>query len=143
MAIIVPLRYLEEMSFLDNLESSLKNLESREERDPREHARRQEERTRALAVGPWAEQLKNGPYTQKLFEQAAAAGHRIRTKIYMAWFEDMLRLEARQRRLELRPTGEGIIAAFIEPDGATKTQAVDLKGDPALLLQQWLEMNPA
>ncbi len=131
------------MSFLDNLESSLKNLESREERDPREHARRQEERTRALAVGPWAEQLKNGPYTQKLFEQAAAAGHRIRTKIYMAWFEDMLRLEARQRRLELRPTGEGIIAAFIEPDGATKTQAVDLKGDPALLLQQWLEMNPA
>ncbi len=46
------------MSFLDNLESSLKNLESQEERDPREHQRRQDERTRAVAVGPWAEQLK-------------------------------------------------------------------------------------
>jgi hypothetical protein len=130
------------MSYLDNLESSLKNLESQEERDPREHQRRQEERSRATAVGPWAEQLKTGPYTQKLFEQAALAGHRIRTKIYMAWFDDMLRLEARQRRLEFRPTAEGIVAAFVEPDGATKTQAVNLKSDPAELLQQWLDSNP-
>jgi hypothetical protein len=130
------------MSFLDNLESSLKNLESQEERDPREHQRRQEERSHAAAVGPWAEQLKTGPYTQKLFEQAALAGHRIRTKIYMAWFDDMLRLEARQRRLEFRPTAEGIVAAFVEPDGATKTQAVNLKSDPTELLRQWLDSNP-
>lgn len=130
------------MSFLDNLESSLKNLESREERDPREHQRRQEERTRAVAVGPWAEQLKTSPYTQKLFEQAALTGHKIRTKIYMAWFDDMLRLEAKQRRLELRPTAEGIVAAFIEPDGETKTQAVNLKSDPGVLLQQWLDAAP-
>jgi hypothetical protein len=131
------------MSFLDNLESSLKNLESREERDPREHQRRQEQKTRALEVGPWAEQLKNGPYTQKLFEEAALAGHRIRTKIYMAWFDDMLRLEAKQRRLELQPTAEGVVAAFIEPDGATKTQAVDLKGNPDELLRQWLDSSPS
>src|SRR5580658_3356908 len=110
------------MSYLDNLESSLKNLESQEERDPREHQQRQEERKRAVAVGPWAEQLKTGPYTQKLFELAALAGHRLRTKIYMAWFDDVLRFEAKQRRLELRPTAEGIVAAFIEIDGATKTQ---------------------
>lgn len=133
---------MEEMSFLDNLESSLKNLESQEERDPREHQRRQDERKRAAAVGPWAEQLKNGPYAQKLFDQAAIAGHKIRTKIYMAWLDDVLRLDARERRLELRPTAEGIVAAFIEPDGATKTQAVDLKSDPAALLQQWLDGNP-
>jgi hypothetical protein len=127
------------MSYLDNLESSLKNLESREERDPREHQRRQEDRTRAVAVGPWAEELKTGPYTQKLFEQAALAGHRIRTKIYMAWFDDMLRLEARERRLELRPTADGIVAALIEIDGTTITQPVDLKSDPEKLLKQWLE----
>jgi len=127
------------MSYLDNLESSLKNLESREERDPREHQRRQEDRTRAVAVGPWAEELKTGPYTQKLFEQAALAGHRIRTKIYMAWFDDMLRLEARERRLELRPTADGIVAALIESDGTTITQPVDLKSDPEKLLKQWLE----
>jgi len=131
------------MSFLDNLESSLKNLESREERDPREHLRRQEERTRAVAVGPWAETLKTGPYTQKLFEQAALAGHRIRTKVYMAWFDDTLRLEAKQRRLELRPTAQGIVAAFIEPDGATQTQAVDLTSDPDELLRRWLDRNPS
>jgi hypothetical protein len=129
------------MSFLDNLESSLKNLESREERDPREHFRRQEERTRAVAVGPWAEQLKTGPYTQKLFEQAALAGHRRRTKIYMAWFDDTLRLEAKERRLELQPTAEGIVAAFIETDGATKTQAVDLNSDPSELLREWLDVQ--
>ena len=128
------------MSFLDNLESSLKNLESQEERDPREHQRRQEERKRAVAVGPWAEQLKTGPFTQKLFEEAAKAGHRIRTKIYMAWMEDTLRLEARERRLELRPTAEGIVAAFIEPDGESKTQKVDLKSDPAELLKHWLSV---
>jgi hypothetical protein len=127
------------MGFLDNLESSLKSLEDSEERDPREHLRRQEERTRAVAIGPWAERLKNGPYTQKLFDQAAAAGHRLRTKIYMAWFDDTLRLEAKQRRLELRPTADGIVAALIEIDGATKTQAVDLAGDPSELLRQWLD----
>jgi hypothetical protein len=131
------------MGFLDNLESSLKSLESQEERDPREHLRRQEDRTRALAAGPWAEELKNGPYTQKLFEQAAQAGHRIRTKIYMAWLDDTLRLEAKQRRLELRPTGEGIVAAFIELDGATTTQAVDLKSDPSELRRQWLDKSPS
>ena len=126
------------MGFLDNLESSLKSLEDSDERDPREHVRRQEERTRAVAVGPWAEKLKNGPYTQQLFEQAALAGHRIRTKIYMAWFEDTLRLEAKQRRLELRPTADGIVAALIETDGATKTRVVDLDGDPGKLLGEWL-----
>jgi hypothetical protein len=127
------------MSFLDNLESSLKNLEEREQRDPREHLHRQEQRKRALAVGPWAEQLRTGAYTQKLFELAAVAGHRIRTKIYMAWFDDVLRLEAKQRRLELQPTADGVVAAFIEVDGATKTQTVDLKGDPGELLRQWLD----
>ncbi len=130
------------MGFLDNLESSLKSLEDSDERDPREHERRQEERTRAVAVGPWAERLKTGPYTQKLFDQAALAGHRLRTKIYMAWFDDVLRLEAKQRRLELRPTAEGIVAAFIEIDGTTKTQAVDLASDPGALLSKWLDVQP-
>jgi hypothetical protein len=130
------------MSFLDNLESSLKSLESQQERDPREHERRQEERQRAVAAGPWAEQLKTGPYTQRLFEQAALAGHRIRTKIYMAWFDDVLRLEARERRLELRPTAKGIVAAFVEPNGDTKTEAVNLESDPAPLLQRWLDAAP-
>lgn len=126
------------MSYLDNLESSLKNLESREERAAGEHLRRHEEKAHAVAVGPWAERLKSAPFTQQLFEQAALTGHRLRTKIYMAWFDSTLRLEARQRTLELRPTAQGISGVFIEPDGATTTQAVHLDGDPAALLRQWL-----
>jgi hypothetical protein len=126
------------MSFLDNLESSLKSLESREERDPREHQRKKDERARALAVGPWAEQLKNSTYVQHLCDQAAIAGHRLRTKIYMAWFDGTLRLEARQRQLELRPTPDGIVAAFIEPDREMTARPLDLRSKPEDLLKQWL-----
>ena len=126
------------MSFLDNLENSLKNLESREERDPGEHLRKEDERVRARAAAPWAEKLKTSEYTQRLFEQAAIAGHRIRTKIYMAWIESTLRLEARERRLELRPTPDGITAFMIEPEGSTQTLPVDLNGSPEELLEKWL-----
>lgn len=127
------------MGFLDNLENSLKNLESREERDPGEQQRRAEERARASEIAPWAEQLKAADYTKRLLDEAAIAGHKIRTKIYMAWFESTLRLEARGRRLELRPTGAGIFADFIEPDGNTRSQPVDLAGNPKTLLSEWLQ----
>lgn len=126
------------MSFLDNLENSLKSLESREERDPGEHLRKEDERVRARAAAPWAEKLKTSEYTQRLFEQAAIAGHRIRTKIYMAWIESTLRLEARERRLELKPTADGITASMIEPNGETQTRPVELSGNPEDLLAQWL-----
>jgi hypothetical protein len=126
------------MGFLDNLEDSLKSLEKQEERDPNVHKRRQDDRARLLAVAPWADKLKSSDYTKKLFDEAASAGHRIRAKVYMAWFETTLRLEAKQRKLELRPTPDGIVAAFIEPDGETRTEPLDLGGDPAVLINKWL-----
>jgi hypothetical protein len=126
------------MGFLDNLEDSLKNLESREERDPQEDQRKQDERSRQLATAPWAEKLRTSPYAQKLFDDAAATGHRLRTKIYMAWLDGTLRLEAKERRLELRPTPEGIVAAFIDPGGETRPRALDLNSDPKDLLKEWL-----
>lgn len=126
------------MGFLDNLEDSLKSLESQEERDPNAHKRRQDDRARVLAAAPWADKLKTSDYTKKLFDEAAMAGHRIRAKVYMAWFETTLRLEAKQRKLELRPTPDGIVAAFIEPDGESRTEPLDLNGDPALLISKWL-----
>src|SRR3954468_735070 len=64
------------MSFLDNLENSLKNLESREERDPNAAHRRSEERARTMAVAPWAAQLKNSQFTKVLLEKAAQTGYR-------------------------------------------------------------------
>ncbi len=126
------------MDFLDSLENSLKNLESREERSPVDHQRRESDRARVLAEAPWAAQLKNSSYTSKLFEEAAATGHRLRTKIYMAWFETTLRLEAKGRVLELSPTAEGIVATFNRPDGEAVGQIVDLGGDPQQLLRDWL-----
>ena len=126
------------MSFLDNLENSLKNLESREERDPNAAQRRDEERARTLAAAPWAERLKNSEFTKKLLEQAAVTGHRLRTKIYVAWLDTTLRLEAKDRKLELEPTAEGIRANFLEPDGEVAQKSVDLNGDPEELLRAWL-----
>lgn len=126
------------MSFLDNLENSLKNLEAHDERDPGEQRRKEDERSRAQAAAPWAEKLKTAPYTQRLFEQAAIAGHRIRTKIYMAWIDSTLRLEARERRLELKPGPDGITVTFFEPDGHTETMPGDLNSKPEDLLEKWL-----
>jgi hypothetical protein len=126
------------MGFLDNLENSLKNLESRDERDSGEQERRAEERARAAEAAPWAAQLKTADYTKQLLDEAAIEGHKIRTKIYMAWLDSTLRLEARGRRLELRPTASGIVADFIEPDGMSRSQPVDLNGNPQTLLSEWL-----
>ena len=126
------------MSFLDNLENSLKNLESREERDPDAGKRRDEERAETLAAAPWAEQLKSSPFTHALMEKAALTGYRLRTKIYIAWMETTLRLEAKGRKLDLEPTPSGVQAHFIEPDGAGSRRPIDLESDPEDLLKSWL-----
>ncbi len=129
------------MGFLDNLEDSLKTLERVDERDGSAHERRQSERARALAVAPWAEKLKDSDYTKQLFDKAAAGGHKIRAKVYMAWFENVLRLEAREKRLELRPTPEGIVTEFDTLGGRHVTKNVDLDSDPQELVDEWLEQG--
>jgi hypothetical protein len=131
------------MDFLDNLENSLKNLESREERDSGAMQRQQDGRNRTLQAAPWAEKLRNSDYTRKLFDQAAAAGHRLRAKIYMAWLDRVLRLEVKGRWCELRPTADGIEAEFILPDGSSQKEEIDLAGAPEELLKQWLGSESA
>ena len=127
------------MSFLDNLENSLKNLESREERDPAEQQRREENRARDIAAAPWAERMKNSAYTAGLLEESAAMGHRLRSKIYMAWLDSNLRLEAKGHVCEIRPKPDGIEAHYQRlSDGSEKTEPIDLQGDPKVLLQKWL-----
>jgi len=126
------------MSFLDNLENSLKNLESREERDPNAAHRRSEELARTMAIAPWAAQLKSSEFTKVLLDKAAQTGHRLRTKVYVAWLDTTLRLEAKGRKLDLEPTAEGIRANFVEPNGEVSHKGVDLNGDPGELLRDWL-----
>src|SRR5262245_1728168 len=123
------------MSFLDNLESNLKNLESREEgQDQREQERRTGDRKRALEEAPWADQLKNGPFTAELLRQAARIGHAQRLLVRPTWLGTTLRLEAGSRRMELRPTAEGVVAVFHTGD----SERVDLGGSAEALVRKWL-----
>lgn len=130
------------MSFLDSLENNLKALESREERDPREGVRRQEERDRVLAEAPWAEKLKSGPFTEDLLLKATQAGHKLRAKVYIAWLGTSLRLEMRERKLSLRPTPDGIVAVFSINGVEQPAVPVDLARDPGDLLDAWIAATP-
>jgi hypothetical protein len=126
------------MSFLDNLESDLKNLESREERDPGARKRRESERASALAAAPWAEKLKNGPYTQEVLKSAAQVGFQTRSRINVAWLDTTLKLEARDRRLELRPTPDGVVAVFLHNGKEERRLPVDLNtASGSELVQEW------
>ena len=91
-----------------------------------------------MAAAPWAEKLKSSPFTQTLLDKAAETGHRLRTKIYVAWMDTVLRLEAKGRKLDLEPTADGVRAHLVEPNGDESYKNVDLDGDPADLLRDWL-----
>jgi len=128
------------MSFLDNLENNLKALESRDEKgaDRSDRQRRDAERAQAIAAAPWAEKLKQSPFTQELLGHVTRLGHQMRAKVYITWLGQTLRLEARGRKLELRPTPDSVVAAFIENNEEVRTQPVNLEGKPEELAQQWL-----
>lgn len=125
------------MSFLDNLENNLKSLERQEERSADDRRRQEEDRLEAVAAAPWAAKLKESPFTQKLLDAASLAGHQRRTKVYIVWLGTTLRLEARERRLELRPTATGIRAVFLMNGEETSSRVIDLTGDPAELVNDW------
>ncbi len=129
------------MSFLDNLENNLKSLESHEEAGSdaeRQRRARATERASAQAAAPWAEELKKGPYTAELLRLSTRIGHELRVKPQIAWLGSTLRLEARERRLELRPGANGVKAVHIENGREVESEGVDLKGSPEGLLRRWL-----
>jgi hypothetical protein len=133
------------MSFLDNLESNLKSMESREERGGqkgRDAKSRDSERARTQASAVHAEQLRKGPYAGEMLKQATRLGHAIRTKVHLAWLGTTLRLEARACKLELRPTPEGVVAVFIENNAELRSVPVDLAGNPERLVREWLASLP-
>jgi hypothetical protein len=130
------------MSFLDGLENTLKNMESREERDPAKAAEvrraRESDRAWALAAAPFADQLKHGPFTASLMDHATRIGFSQRTKVQMVWLNTTLRLQAKEKRLELMPTPEGVVATFTEGDQQTGRRLLDLNSDAEALAKEWL-----
>jgi len=133
------------MSFLDSLEDNLKNLERQDfgARHNRDRQQMDSERAKAMAAAAHAEQLRKDPYTAELLKQVTRLSHAIRTKVNLAWIGTTLRLEARGRRLELRPTSTGVVAAFIEGNREVRTAPLDLGSNPEDLAREWLAAMPA
>jgi hypothetical protein len=131
------------MSFLDNLENNLKSLESREEGTATaesQHKARERDRAAAQAAAPYAEQPKKGPFTDELLKQATRVGFEKRTKVHIAWLGSTLRLEARDRRVELRPGASGVQAVYLENGQETRSEVVDLSGNAEKFVRSWLEI---
>ena len=132
------------MSFLDNLENNLKALESQEEKDPekvkRDQERRDAERTAALQRAPFVEALKTSPFTSDLLTQCRTIGHGQRVLVQFTWIGETLRLNAKNKRMELNPTPEGIIAVLSLDGLETARMTVDTaKDDASALAHRWLD----
>ena len=70
---------------------------------------------------------------------ATRIGHGLRTKVNIVWLGSTLRLQAREHRLELQPTPEGVMAYFFVDDKEVKKEKVDLTGNPEKLAKEWLD----
>jgi hypothetical protein len=131
------------MSYLDNLENNLKALENQEERDPqkvrREQERREAERSAALLRAPHAEALKYSPFTLELLTQCRAIGHQQRVLVQFTWLGETLRLDAKEKRMLLAPTSEGITAVFSVNGDETGRATIDPRVDDAgEVARRWL-----
>ena len=131
------------MSFLDNLENNLKALERQDERDPekvkREQQRREADRSAALARAPHVDALRNSPFTVELLTQCRTIGHGQRVLVQFTWLGETLRLDAKEKRMELTPTASGITAVFsVNGDQTAKTTVDPNVDDPAALAKYWL-----
>lgn len=129
------------MSYLDNLENNLKALEAAEQRDP-EKAKRDLEakeaaRAEALKIAPHAEALKSSAFTEQLLAACRTVGHSLRTMVRFTWIGNTLRLEAKEKKLELRPTADGVVAVFTE-GGNERSTPIDLSGNAETFARTWL-----
>jgi hypothetical protein len=128
------------MSFLDNLENTLKNLEGRDERSAQENQQRREaERAHARSIATHAEALKRSPFVNEFLGHAVRLGYATRTKVNMTWLGTTLRVDAREKRLEFQPTPDGVRAVYFVEGVEVRSEAVDLGGDAGELAKRWLE----
>src|SRR5690242_8478564 len=127
------------MGFLDNLENSLKSLESQDESSgQRDRELREAESAAARAAAPYAELLRESPFTAALLEHATRLGFAKRVKVHIVWLGTTLRLEAREKKFDLRPTPDGIVGVFIEGGAESSNRIVDLSSNPETLAREWL-----
>jgi hypothetical protein len=58
--------------------------------------------------------------------------------VRFTWLDTTLRLEAKERRLDLKPTAQGVEATFFIDNESTSQQMLTLNEDPEALARQWL-----
>jgi len=126
------------MSFLDNLENAVKSMEARDQQDPLAEQRRRDHQKEARIAAPYAEELKNGPFSAALMNFIADLSFDYRTKVMIAWIDTTLRFEARGHRLELRPTRDGIVAVWLNQKEELRTEPVTEKTNAEKLAREWL-----
>ncbi len=123
------------MSYLDNLENNLKALENQEEKDPekvqRDRERREAERNAALLRAPFVEALKSSAFTSELLTQCRTIGHGQRVLVQFVWVGETLRLNAKNKRMDLMPSAEGIVAVMSLDGMETDRATVDPNKDDA------------
>ncbi len=98
------------------------------------------QRAMVLAAAPHAENLKTGKFTPGLFTSVTRIGHGLRTKVNIVWLGTTLRLQAREHKLELRPGPDGVTAHFLVNGAETRSEKIDLNGDPEKLAKHWLDI---
>jgi hypothetical protein len=131
------------VSFLDNLENTLKALERQEERDPdavrKAQARRTAERDAALARAPHLEALRNSPFITAFLGQCRLVGREQRVLVQFTWVGETLRLDAKTQRLDLVPEADGV-HGIASDNGQEEWRAViDFASqDPDALARRWL-----
>jgi hypothetical protein len=128
------------MGFLDNLENTLKAAERAGEREDAKgaHVSRAAEMEAIRAAGPNAELLKKSQWTQELLTHCVTIGHGQRVRVGMAWIGTTLRLEAREKRMDLEPTAAGVTAIYTVDGVETGREAVVIGTDAAGLARKWL-----
>ena len=128
------------MSFLDNLENSLKSLEGLEENSVEDRRQQDAERARVAAVAPWAQKLKESTYARDLMSLATRAGYQQRAKVNLCWIGTTLRLELRGDRLELRPAPDSVTAVFLRDGQELESRRLHLTEAPGELVTAWFSV---
>jgi hypothetical protein len=103
----------------------------------RQAAEREAARAIALQITPHAEALRNGPFKDGLLAACRNIGHRKRILVRPVWVDSTLRLEAGAKKLELRPTPNGVLAVFIDGGRELESTLIDLTSDPLELAEKW------
>lgn len=61
--------------------------------------------------------------------------------MWPVWIDSTLRLEAGVKKLELRPTPNGLLAVFFDEGREQESIPIDLSSDPVKVAEKWLEAD--